>query len=247
MICSVKGLGVAYSDAQPVLLGVDLELREATLLGVVGPNGAGKSTLIKAMLGIVPKLTGTVAFMGQPLAKVRHKVAYMPQTASVDWDFPTTVRRVVEMGVAQDRGWWRRPSAHARAAAEDAMQQCGVAELADRQIGELSGGQQQRTFLARALASRAELYFMDEPFQGVDAPSQRTIMRVLREIRDGGASVIVVHHDLGTVPEFCDEVLLLNRSVVAKGPVATTFTDQLIAETYRAHSPLETLEPVEQS
>ncbi|MDO5083392.1 metal ABC transporter ATP-binding protein [Arachnia propionica] len=239
MICSVRGLSVAYRDAQPVLLGVDLDLAPGTLLGVVGPNGAGKSTLIKAMLGIVTPLAGTVEFMGQPLDKVRNRVAYMPQTASVDWDFPTTVRGVVQMGVTHDRGWWRRPSPEARAAADDAMQQCGVADLADRQIGELSGGQQQRTFLARALASRAELYFMDEPFQGVDAPSQRTIMRVLREIRDSGASVIVVHHDLGTVPEFCDEVMLLNRSVVSIGPLDEAFTEETISETYRAHDPME--------
>ncbi|RRD48931.1 metal ABC transporter ATP-binding protein [Arachnia propionica] len=235
MICQVRGLSVAYRNAQPVLLGVDLDLAASTLLGVVGPNGAGKSTLIKAMLGIVPPLAGTVELLGEPLARVRNRIAYMPQAASVDWDFPTTVRGVVQMGVAHDRGWWRRPSAAARAAADEAMEQCGVAELADRPIGELSGGQQQRTFLARALASRAELYFMDEPFQGVDAPSQLTIMRVLREIRDAGAGVIVVHHDLGTVPDFCDEVLLLNRTVVSHGPVETVFTDEAIARAYRAH------------
>lgn len=239
MICSVCGLSVAYGNAQPVLLGVDLDLAAGTLLGVVGPNGAGKSTLIKAMLGIVPTLAGTVEFMGEPLNKVRSRIAYMPQAASVDWDFPTTVRGVVQMGVPYDRGWWRRPSAAARAVAEDAMEQCGVAELADRQIGELSGGQQQRTFLARALASRAELYFMDEPFQGVDAPSQRTIMRVLRQIRDAGSSVIVVHHDLGTVPEFCDEVMLLNRSVISIGPLAESFTEDTISKAYRAHDPLD--------
>lgn len=238
-LCSVKGLSVAYRNAEPVLLGVNLEVGPAKLMGVVGPNGAGKSTLIKAVLGIVPKLAGEVTLLGESLQKVRNRIAYMPQATSVDWDFPTTVRGVVEMGVPFDRGWWRRPSRVARDSAQSAMDKCGVLELADEQIGELSGGQRQRTFLARALASQAELFFMDEPFQGVDAPSQRTIMRVLQGLRDSGASVIVVHHDLATVPDFCDEVTLLSRTVVASGPVAEAFTEANIAEAYRAHDPAD--------
>lgn len=239
MFCSIEGLSVAYRNALPVLIGVNLEVGPGTLLGVIGPNGAGKSTLIKAALDVVPRLAGEVSFFGESLARVRSRIAYMPQAASIDWDFPTTVRGVVQMGVPHDRGWWRRPSAESRALADAAMEQCGVLDLADEQIGELSGGQKQRTFLARALASQAELYFMDEPFQGVDAPSQRTIMRVLHEVRDAGASVVVVHHDLSSVPELCDEVLLLSRSVVAQGTVEEAFTTENIARAYQAHDPVD--------
>ncbi|MFD5869144.1 metal ABC transporter ATP-binding protein [Corynebacterium sp. NPDC060344] len=229
--CEAAGLSVAY-DSAPVLRNADVTVPAGVVMGVIGPNGAGKSTLLKAMLGLIPPLTGRALFFGEPLNRVRGRVAYVPQSTSVDWDFPARVKDVVLMGTYGGLGWFRRPGAAERARAAAAMGNTGVADLADRQIGELSGGQRQRVFLARALAQDADLFFMDEPFQGVDAKSARAIVEVLHRLREGGKTVVMVHHDLATVAEFCDHVTLLNRSVVASGPVGETFTRETIAETY---------------
>lgn len=231
--CTIRNLTVAYRD-EPVLRQVDLDVPEGVVMGVVGPNGAGKSTLIKAMLGLVVPLVGRVEFLGQPLSRVRRRVAYMPQSTTVDWDFPTTVDRVVLMGTYGALGWFRRPGAAERDRAAAAMAQCGISGLADRQIGELSGGQRQRVFLARALAQDADVLCMDEPFQGVDARSEQAIVDVLHRLRGDGRTVLLVHHDLATVRDYCDHVTLLNRTVIASGPVDSVFTHDHVRATYEA-------------
>ncbi|MFV0435546.1 MAG: metal ABC transporter ATP-binding protein [Leucobacter sp.] len=229
--CRTYGLSVAYRS-DPVLRAVDFEVPAGVVMGIVGPNGAGKSTLIKAMLGLVRPLTGGSEFFGQPLGRVRRRVGYMPQSTSVDWDFPTTVLDVVTMGTYGSLGWIRRPGRSERARAATALEQTGIADLADRQIGELSGGQRQRVFLARTLVQAPDIYFMDEPFQGVDAKSQQAIVAVLHTLREQGKTVVLVHHDLATVGDYCDEVTLLNRRVVASGPVDRVFTRENIRVAY---------------
>lgn len=229
--CFTTDLSVAYR-AEPVLHNVDFHVPVGSVMGVVGPNGAGKSTLIKAMLGLVKPLTGQARFFDRPLDKVRQRVGYMPQSTSVDWDFPTTVADVVAMGTYGALGWFRRPGKRERRLALAALEQTGMAEFAARQIGELSGGQRQRVFLARTLVQNPDLYFMDEPFQGIDAKSQQAMVDVLHTLREEGKTVVIVHHDLATLADYCDHVTLLNRRIVASGQVAETFTRKAIATTY---------------
>ena len=230
-VLEIHDLTVAY-HRKPVLWNVDLTVPEPRLVGIVGPNGAGKSTLIKAVLGLVPMATGHVAVFGQTLAKNRRAVGYVPQRESVDWDFPVTVLDAVLMGTYGELGWFRRPGRRQRDWATECLEKVGIADLARRQIGQLSGGQQQRVFLARALAQRAQLYFMDEPMAGVDAATERVIFELLRSLRDEGKTVLVVHHDLRTVPKYFDDVALLNMRLVAYGPVATAFTPENLRKTY---------------
>ena len=229
--CHTRNLSFAYGT-DPVLRGVDFAAPTGVVMGIVGPNGAGKSTLIKTMLGLLRPLTGDVEFFGQPLAAVRQRVGYMPQSTTVDWDFPARVIDVVTMGTYGGLGWLRRPGAAEHERARVALEQTGIPELAGQQIGELSGGQRQRVFLARALAQAPDLYFMDEPFQGIDARSQRAILTVLHRLREQGRTVVIVHHDLATVPAYCDHVTLLNRRVIAAGPVAEVFTQANIRVAY---------------
>ncbi|MGO1972991.1 MAG: metal ABC transporter ATP-binding protein [Propionibacteriaceae bacterium] len=237
-VCRVRGLTVAY-HVEPVLCAVDLDVDAGVVMGIVGPNGAGKSTLIKAMLGLVPALAGETNFFGQPLAVVRRRVSYVPQGTSVDPDFPATVRDVVLMGTYGRLGWLRRPGRAEREVAEEALAETGVADLAGRQLGELSGGQRQRVLLARALAQRADLLVMDEPFQGIDVRSQAAIIDVLRRQTAAGRTIVVVHHDLLTVRDHCDQVTLVNQRVVASGPVTEVFTPGNIARTYEVDSVLD--------
>jgi manganese/zinc/iron transport system ATP- binding protein len=227
----VHDLTVAYRT-QPVLWDVDLQLPEGRLIAIVGPNGAGKSTLLKAMLGLVPAVTGWVQIFGEPYARRRSWVGYVPQRESVDWDFPTSALDVVAMGLYGRIGWFRRPSRHHRETALACLDKVGMKDLAHRQISQLSGGQQQRVFLARALAQDARLYLMDEPFAGVDATTERAILTLLKELRNNGRTVVAVHHDLQTVAEYFDHVVLLNMRLVAAGPVATTFTAEHLQRTY---------------
>ncbi len=201
-------------------------------MAIVGPNGAGKTTLIKAILGLVKPAAGQALVHGRPYAEQRQLVAYVPQRGSVDWDFPTSVLDVVLMGRYGRLGWVRRPGSADRAAAREALDQVGMSELAGRQISQLSGGQQQRVFLARALVQDAEVYFMDEPFQGVDATTEQAIVELLRALRENGKTVVVVHHDLQTVPEYFDQVTLLNVRRIASGPVADCFTEENLRRTY---------------
>lgn len=228
---SVHALTVAY-QRKPVLWSIDFDAPPGSLTAIVGPNGAGKSTLIKACLGLLPKATGIVEFWGRPLRKVRDRIAYVPQRESVDWDFPVSALDVVAMGRYRKIGWCLPVSKSHKQAARDALAQVGMADLADRQIAQLSGGQQQRVFLARALTQHADLYFMDEPFAGVDAATERTIVDLLKSLRDQGKTVVCVHHDLTTVPTYFDRCLLINTRVIAQGPVAQTFTDENIRRTY---------------
>jgi manganese/zinc/iron transport system ATP- binding protein len=227
----VTDLTVAYGE-RPVLWDVDLTVPPSTLMAIVGPNGAGKTTLIKAILGLLPIAAGQVLIYGQPYSEQRRLVGYVPQRGSVDWDFPTSVLDVVTMGRYGALGWFRRPGRGERAQALDALTQVGMADYANRQISQLSGGQQQRTFLARALVQDAQVYFMDEPFQGVDATTERAIVELLKSLRAAGKTVVAVHHDLQTVPEYFDRVTLLNVRRVASGPVDEVFTDENLRQTY---------------
>lgn len=227
----VRDLTVAYRD-QPVLWDIDLEVPAGVLMAIVGPNGAGKTTLIKAILGLVKTAAGQVLIFEQAYDKQRHRVGYVPQRGSVDWDFPTSVLDVVMMGLYGRLGWIRRPGSKERVQAMEALKKVGMDAFAHRQISQLSGGQQQRVFLARALVQDADVYFMDEPFQGVDATTERAIISLLRELRSMGKTVIVVHHDLQTVPEYFDEVMLLNVRRIASGPVGDVFTEENLRLTY---------------
>ena len=227
----VTDLTVAYKD-KPVLWDVDLAVPSSILMAIVGPNGAGKTTLIKAILGLVRPAAGQIAIYGRPYAEQRHLVGYVPQRGSVDWDFPTSVLDVVMMGRYGALGWVRRPGARERTLALEALDKVGMRDFAGRQISQLSGGQQQRVFLARALAQDAQIYFMDEPFQGVDATTERAIVILLQELRAAGKTVVVVHHDLQTVPEYFDWVTMLNVRRIASGPVAEVFTEENLRLAY---------------
>ncbi len=224
-------LTVAY-EHRPVLWDVDLTLPAGELVAIVGPNGAGKSTLIKAALKLVKSLSGDVKFFGQTLREARHRIGYVPQRESVDWDFPVSARDVVLMGRYGRLSWLQRPRKADHLAADAALEAVGMTAMASRQISQLSGGQQQRVFLARALAQDAELYFMDEPFAGVDASTERAIVEVLRRLRSQGRTVVAVHHDLLSVPEYFDRVVLLNTRLIATGPVSEAFTPENLHRTY---------------
>ncbi|MEM1165499.1 MAG: metal ABC transporter ATP-binding protein [Planctomycetota bacterium] len=222
---------VAY-HRRPVLWDVDYDAMPNRLTAIVGPNGAGKSTLIKACLDLVPRASGQVEFWGHPYRSARPRIGYVPQRESIDWDFPVSALDVVCMGRYRRIGWCRPVTRAHKRAALDCLEHVGLQDYAHRQISQLSGGQQQRVFLARALAQEADLYFMDEPFAGVDAATERAIVEVLRELKASGKAVIVVHHDLQTVPAYFDDVILLNMRVVAAGPVAQVFTPENLHKTY---------------
>jgi len=222
---------VAY-HRKPVLWDIDLVVPEGKLVGIIGPNGAGKTTLIKAALGLLPLASGKVEIYGRSLKEQRRLIGYVPQRESVDWDFPVTVRDVVLMGTYGRLGWCVRPGAGERRIAEQSLDQVGMLQFAERQIRQLSGGQQQRVFLARALAQQAQVYFMDEPFAGVDAATESAIVDLLQSMRAERKTVFVVHHDLQTVREYFDYVILLNMRLVACGPTETTFTNENLQKTY---------------
>jgi manganese/zinc/iron transport system ATP- binding protein len=227
----IADLTVAYRE-KPVLWDVDLTVPQGVLMAIVGPNGAGKTTLIKSVLGLVRPAAGQVLVHGRPYAEQRRRVAYVPQRGTVDWDFPTSVLDVVTMGTYGQLGWVRRPGRVERERALDALDHVRMRDYAGRQISQLSGGQQQRVFLARALVQDADVYLMDEPFQGVDATTEVEIVRLLQELRARGKTVIVVHHDLQTVPEYFDWVTLLNVRRIASGPVEEVFTDEKLRLAY---------------
>lgn len=224
-------LTVSYHK-KPVLWNIDATLPKGKLIGIIGPNGAGKSTLIKSAMGLLPLASGYVELLEQPLDKVRHKVSYVPQRESVDWDFPTSVLDVVMMGMYKDIGLFKRPSRAQKDRAMYCLEQVGLASFRKRQISQLSGGQQQRVFLARSLAQEADLYFMDEPFAGVDAATETAILEILQKLTSEGKTVVVVHHDLQSAAEFFDWILLLNMRLIASGPIEKVFTQSLLQETY---------------
>lgn len=228
---NVHDLTVAY-EYKPVLWDIHLEVPEGILMAIVGPNGAGKSTLIKAILGIQKSIAGTVEVFGKPYQAMRKQVAYVPQKGTVDWDFPTTAFDVVLMGTYGSLGWIKRPGKKEKKTALEALEKVDMLSFKNRQISQLSGGQQQRIFLARALAQNASIYFMDEPFQGVDATTEKAIINIMKELREEGKTLIVVHHDLQTVPEYFDWVTFLNVKKIATGPVKEIFNNQNLAKTY---------------
>ncbi len=229
----VEGLTVAY-DGQPVLMGVDYRAPASGLIAIVGPNGAGKSSFIKAVLGLVPRQAGRVSILGQDADEARQSVAYVPQRSELDWEFPVSVLEVVTMALYRRIGWLRPVGRKHREQARAALAEVGMADFAERQIGRLSGGQQQRVLIARALAQDAKVYFMDEPFAGVDAASEATIVELMGQLDAEGKRVFCVHHDLETVAEHFDHALLLNRVKVAEGPVEDALTLETLRRAYGA-------------
>ncbi len=227
----IHDLTVAYHK-RPVLWGVDVEVSAGQLVGVIGPNGAGKSTLIKAAMGLLPVSSGWVKVFGQPVKDNLRRVGYVPQRESVDWDFPVSVMDVVLMGRYGHLGLFKRPRKEDREVARECLEKVKMLPYADRQISNLSGGQQQRVFLARALAQESDLYFMDEPFAGVDAATEAAIVTILQELKDQGKTLLVVHHDLPTAKTYFDSLLLLNMRVVAFGPTEEVFNYDLLQSTY---------------
>jgi manganese/zinc/iron transport system ATP- binding protein len=227
----IHDLTVAYHN-KPVLWGIDLVVPEGKLVGIVGPNGAGKSTLIKAAMGMLPVSSGWVKVFGQPVKKNLCRIGYVPQRESVDWDFPVSVMDVVLMGRYGHRGLLRRPTREDREIARACLDKVKMMPYANRQISNLSGGQQQRVFLARALAQESDLYFMDEPFSGVDAATESAIVTLLHELRSKGKTLLVVHHDLPTAKDYFDMLLLLNMRIVAFGPTKDVFNYDLLQKTY---------------
>ncbi len=221
----VEDLTVAYDD-QPVLWDVDLQVPAGVKMAIIGPNGAGKSTLVKAAMGLVRPVAGEVRIFGRPRESARGQIAYVPQRATLSWDFPTDVLDVVTMGTYGRLGWFHRSGAVQRQQAEAALEQVGMTAFLRRPIAELSGGQQQRVLLGRALVQDAPINILDEPFQGVDAPTERAIIDVLDGLAEEGKTIIVVHHDLQTVPEYFDSVLLLNVRAIDSGPVSEVFTEE---------------------
>lgn len=230
-VIEVENLSASYRKT-PVIEQIAFKVKPGTLTGIIGPNGAGKSTLIKTMLQLHPSLTGEVTFFGKHYKSVKKRIGYVPQRGSVDWDFPTTALDVVLMGLYGKIGLMKWPRKEHKRRAYEALEKMGMATYASRQISQLSGGQQQRVFLARALAQDADIYFMDEPLAGVDAATERAIMKILKELKEQRKTVMIVHHDLQTVAEYFDWVLLINRTVIAHGPTDKAFTKENIMKTY---------------
>ena len=229
----VHDLSVAYGT-KPVLWDIDLSIPNGRLAAIIGPNGAGKTTLIKAMVGLIKPVSGGVDFRDKEIknGRFKNKIAYVPQSGSVDWDFPATVLDVVMMGRYGHLGWFKRPGSADRRMALETLENVGMSEYASRQISQLSGGQQQRVFLARALIQQAEIYFMDEPFKGVDAQTEKSIVLLLKKLKEQGKTVIVVHHDLQTVADYFDWVVLINLRIVANGPVGKVFHEENLSLAY---------------
>lgn len=219
-------------DKTPVLWEISLAIPPGNIVGIIGPNGAGKSTFLKACLGLLTPISGKTEFFGQPLDLVRQKIAYVPQRESVDWDFPITVRELVLMGRYGKLGIFRRPRKADLDAADRYLEMVGMSPFRDRQISQLSGGQQQRAFIARALMQEADVYFLDEPFAGIDIASETVLMDIIRKLRDSGKTIFIVHHDLTTVETYFDWLIILNMRLVASGKVADVFNPDTLHSAY---------------
>ncbi len=230
-VLEVHDLTVAYNK-KPVLWDIDLTIPKGSLVGIIGPNGAGKSTLIKAIMGLVPAASGYIKLFNKDLKEVRKNVSYVPQRGSVDWDFPASVMDVVMMGRYGHLGLMKYPKKADREVALDALRKTNMEPFRNRQISELSGGQQQRVFLSRSIAQQADLYFMDEPFAGVDAATEKAIVALLKDMSSKGKTVVVVHHDLQSAPNYFDHMILLNTRLVASGATSEVFTNENLKETY---------------
>lgn len=233
---SVSNLNVSY-HGNDAIQNVSFSISQGKLVGVIGPNGAGKSTLIKAMLELIPRDTGEIEINGSHIKKVRKSVAYVPQRSNIDWDFPITVIDTVLLGTYPNLGLFKRPKKKEKALAYECLQKVRMEEFSERQIGELSGGQQQRVFMARALAQQAEIFFLDEPFVGIDVSSEETIINILKELRDEGKTVLVVHHDLSKASDYFDELILLNKELIGVGEVEEIFRSDMLAKAYNAQFP----------
>jgi ABC-type Mn2+/Zn2+ transport system ATPase subunit len=227
----ISGLSVSY-DKKRVLSNIYLDLPAGKVTGLIGPNGAGKSTLFKAILGLLEPNSGTLEVFGEPAKAGMERIAYVPQRDEVDWTFPATVMDIVLMGRYPHRKWYQRLDAEDHKIAHDALKALAITELEKRQIGELSGGQQQRVFIARALCQGAEVFLLDEPFVGVDITTEQKIISILKELADRGKPMLVVHHDLSTVEDYFDHVIMLNQRLIAAGPTNVTFTQANIAAAY---------------
>ena len=242
-ILEVQNLTVTY-DNKPALWNADFGIPKARMVGIVGPNGAGKSTLLKSVMGLIPKSSGYVKFFNTNLDSVRKKIAYIPQKESVDWDFPATVFDIVEMGRYGNKSLFKRLNKNDKKIAQEALAKVKMLDFADRHISELSGGQQQRVFIARALAQEADVYLMDEPFAGVDMASEKTIVTILDQLQNEGKTIFVVHHNLQTAMEYFDWMILINKRILASGPIEDVFTPELLQKTYDGN--LTTLEKIAQ-
>lgn len=228
---TVSHLNVNY-EKTTVLWDLSLDIPQGHLSAIVGPNGAGKSTLLKTILGQVRPLSGKIEFFDKPLKEMRNKIAYVPQKDSVDWDFPMTLLDLVLMGAYGRLGFCRFPGKKEKTKALELLRRVGLESFAKRQINELSGGQKQRAFIARALFQEADIFFMDEPFSGVDIASSEVIHQILIDLKNEGKSLFVVHHDLETVASTYDWVILLNTRLIASGTVSAVFTPEMINRTY---------------
>jgi|SRR5690625_1463623 len=233
----VNHLHVSYYGNE-VVRDVSFSFDNGNIIGIIGPNGAGKSTLMKAILGLISKDKGEVSFQGQSIKEIRKKIAYVPQRNNIDWDFPIIVRDTVLLGTYPGLKLFQRPRKAEKELAQNCLQQVGMADFSNRQIGELSGGQQQRVFLARALAQQAEYFFLDEPFVGIDATSEKTIINILKDLRDAGKTVFVVHHDLSTIEDYFDELVLINKELIESGPVQKVFKPELMNKAYMIDMPM---------
>lgn len=227
----VTDLTVTY-DRKPVVWDLHFQVPKGVIAAIIGPNGAGKSTLIKSMIGLVPPISGKVRFFGKTQSEMKGKIAYVGQRASIDWDFPITAFEVVLMGLYGKLGWFKRPTKQQRAEGMKVLERIGMASLADRQISDLSGGQQQRLFVGRALLQEAEIYFFDEPFTGIDVTTEKLIIDILKELAHQGKTIFVVHHDLNTVENYFDWVILLNMRLVASGSLKEAFTSENLIKAF---------------
>ncbi|TDG94357.1 Fe(3+) dicitrate transport ATP-binding protein FecE [Cardinium endosymbiont of Culicoides punctatus] len=236
-IVHIQDLTVAYTGNKIVLDKISFSLPSCKIIGVVGPNGAGKSTLLKAAMGLITYQKGNISLFGNPIEKVRKRISYVPQKESVDWDFPASVFDIALLGRYNRLRLLERPTKIDKEVTMQCLEELGIAHLAKRQIGELSGGQQQRVFLARSLAQDADLYFMDEPFTGIDATTEKTIVTLLKKMVAAGKTIVVVHHDLGSIYEYFDWLVLLNHKLIAVGITKDVFTNKLLEQTYGSKFP----------
>ena len=234
---SIKGLSVSY-DRKRVLSNIYLDINPGKVVGLVGPNGAGKTTLFLSILDLIEVNTGKVEILGTEVSKSRKILAYVPQKTDVDWSFPATVMDIVLMGRYPHKGIFERMNNNDRQIAEKSLDEMGMLEFKDRQIGQLSGGQQQRVFLARALCQEADIFLLDEPFVGVDMTTEESIIQILKKLATENKTLLVVHHDLATVDDYFDEVILLNQRLIAYGPISTTFTKENIKKAYGGQLPV---------
>lgn len=230
-IIEAHDLTVSYNK-KPVLWNVDFEIPEGQLIGIIGPNGAGKSTLLKSMMGLIETQSGYIKLWDKDFEQVKSRIAYVPQRESVDWDFPASVFDIALMGRYQQKGLFKSITKQDKEITLEALKKVNLSDYIHRQISELSGGQQQRTFLARALAQEADLYLMDEPFAGVDAATEQAIIDLLKSMKEAGKTIVVVHHDLQSAPEYFDWVLMLNTILTANGPTEEVFNKENLNKTY---------------